>query len=231
MSQKTTLSLHGSKGDISIQRLQNGYPRLRASHEIDLFYGLGYMHALDRPVQMWLLKLIGMGKASECLLATPEMIAIDKYMRWVDLAGDARRESEPSSPESRLVLDAYCKGVNDGMSKSGLPLEFKLVGYKPDTWTHADVALMAKMIGFIGLASTQADLEKFIIQLLQNAVDPARLKELFPPIQEEITPEYLDLLKKVKLPMPIIPPTATWKRLLHSFSASNNWAVAPEKTA
>jgi penicillin amidase len=231
MSQKTTFSLHGVKGEVSIQRLKNGYPHLRADHEIDLFYGLGYVHALDRPVQMWLLKLVGMGKASECLLSTPEMIAADKYLRWVDLAGDAMREAESSSPESRLVVDAYCKGVNDCMVKSGLPLEFRMVGYKPDAWTPADVALMSKMIGFVGLASTQADLEKFIIQLLQNGVDPARLRELFPPIREEITPEYLEILKKVKMPMPIIPPHAVWKNLLPSFSASNNWAVAPEKAA
>src|SRR5512139_834847 len=119
MSQKTTFSLHGIKGEISVHRLQHGYPHIRADHEIDLFYGLGYMHALDRPVQMWLLKLVGMGKASECLLSTPEMIAADKYMRWVDLAGDAMRESGTFTPESRLVLDAYCKGVIDCMTKSG----------------------------------------------------------------------------------------------------------------
>jgi penicillin amidase len=225
------LTIRGAKGEIKIRRLVNGYPHISANDEIDLYFGLGYMHAVDRMVQMWLVKIIGNGRASELLMASPDMIAADRYMRWIDLAGDARREVDLLTPEIIPYIDAYCAGVNAGAKAASLPLEFRMVGYKPDAWTPADVLLAAKMIGFVGLASTQADIEKFIFQMLQNGVDPARVKELFPYITEEITPELIEIVKKTKSAMPIVPPSAAWKRLVPSFTASNNWVVSPQKSA
>jgi penicillin amidase len=228
---KDTLTIRGVKGEIQIRRLVNGYPHIQANDELELYYGLGYMHAADRMVQMWLMKIIGMGKASELLIASPDMIEADKYMRWIDLSGDAAREVDALDASTRTAVDAYCAGVNAGVKATSLPLEFRMVGYKPDTWTPADVLLSAKMIGYVGLASTQADVEKFIFQMLQNGVDPARVKELFPYITEEITPELIEIIKKTKSAMPIIPPSAAWKRLVPNFSASNNWVVSPQKSA
>jgi penicillin G amidase len=231
MKQGPSFTLPGIKGEVKIQRLENGHPHILASEELDLYYGLGYMHATDRQVQMWLTKIIGNGRGSEYLDPSPLMIETDKYMRWIDLAGDARGEVEMLTLESRAIVEAYCKGVNDAARANAVPLEFRMVGYKADEWTVADVLLAAKMIGFVGLASTQADSEKFIIQLLQNGLEPARLKELFPAIKEDITPEFIEIVKQIKTSMPIISPDVPWKRLLPSFSASNNWAVAPQKSA
>ena len=142
-----------------------------------------------------------------------------------------RREVDSLAPETLPFIDAYCAGVNAGVKATSLPLEFRMVGYKPDEWTRADVLLAAKMIGYVGLASTQADVEKFIFQMLQNGVDAARVKELFPYIKEDITPELIEIIKKTKSAMPIISPNAVWKKLLPSFSASNNWVVSPQKSA
>jgi len=225
------IKLRGVIGEVTIRRMVNGYPHIQAGNEPDMFYGLGYMHAVDRQVEMWLTKIIGNGQGSQYLDAGPLMIETDKYMRWIDLAGDARREVTLLSAEARVILSAYCKGVNDGVARSAVPLEFKMVGYKADEWTIADVLLSAKMIGYVGLASTQADIEKFIIQMIQNDVTPARIKELFPAIKEDITPEFIETVKKVKTSMPVIAQDVIWKRLLPSFSASNHWAVAPQKTA
>ena len=144
---KNNLTIRGVRGEIKIHRLVNGYPHIQAKEEVDLYYGLGYMHAADRMVQMWLMKIIGKGRASELLMATPDMIEADKYMRWIDLAGDAAREVEMLAPETIPFIDAYCAGVNAGVKATSLPLEFRMVGYKPDEWTRADVLLAAKMIG------------------------------------------------------------------------------------
>ena len=228
---KAELTIRGVKGDIKIKRLVNGYPHIQAKDELDLYFGLGYMHASDRMVQMWLLKIIGMGKASELLMATPDMIETDKYMRWIDLAGDAAREVEAIPLVDRPLFDAYCQGVNAGVKASSLPLEFRMVGYHPDEWTIADVILMSKMIGYVGLASTQADVEKFIFQMLQNDVDPGRIRELFPYIKEKISPSLIEIIKKTKSPMSIIPDKAVWKRLLPAFPSSNNWVIAPKRSA
>lgn len=231
MTQGNTFVVKGIKGEIKIQRLENGHPHIIADNELDMFYGLGYMHATDRQVQMWLTKIIGNGLGSQYLDSSQLMIDTDKYMRWLDLAGDARHEVDTLGHEALVILEAYCKGINDAVRASAVPLEFRMVGYKADEWTVADVLLAAKMIGFVGLASTQSDAEKFIIQMLQNGLDPARLRELFPSIKEEITPEFIEIVKQVKTSLPIISPDVLWKRLLPSFSASNNWAVAPRKSS
>ena len=231
MSHGNAFAVHGVDGDIQVRRDDLGYPDVTATSEPDMFFGLGYLHALDRQVQMWLTKIIGRGQGSQLLDPGPEMIEVDKYMRWIDLAGDAEREVAQLTPAALPLVQAYCRGVNAAVRASSRPLEFRLVGYRADEWTVADVLLVAKMIGYVGLASTQADAEKFIIQLVQAGLDEARLKELFPAITETLTPARVELLRGLKGMAPIVPPTAGWKRLLPSFSASNNWVVGPGKSA
>jgi penicillin amidase len=231
MSHASSFTVRAIDGEIQVRRDELGYPDVTASSEPDMLFGLGYLHALDRQVQMWLTRIIGRGQGSQHLDPGPEMIEVDKYMRWIDLAGDAEREVALLTPAALALVQAYCRGVNAAVRASARPLEFRLVGYRADEWTVADVLLVAKMIGYVGLASTQADSEKFIIQLIQAGIDEARLKELFPPITETLTPALVELLRGLKGMTPIVPPTAGWKRLLPSFAASNNWVVGPGKSA
>jgi len=221
----------GVVGEVCIRRTAHGFPHISAKADVDLYYGLGYAHGRDRQMHMWLLKLIGHGKASECLKANDNLIAVDQFMRWLGLAKDAEEEVQFVSEEVKVVLHAYCKGVNEAVRATGIPFEFKLMGYKPDAWRPADALLMAKLIGFVGLSQSQGESEKFIVQLIQKGVDAERIKELFPAIQEDISEELIGLIQKVHLVRPMIPPSVPWHELLPNFSASNNWAVRPQKTA
>lgn len=223
--------IRGIKGEVCIRRGPHGFPHIAARDERDRYYGLGYAHGRDRQMHMGLLKLIGQGRASEHLKASESLIASDKYMRWLDLAGDAAEEARRVSAEVKAVLDAYCKGVNDAVRVTGTPFEFVLTGYRSDDWTPADVLLMVKLIGFAGLSQSQGEMEKLIVQLIRQGVDPAWLKALFPAIREEISDSFIDLIKNVRLARPIIPPSAIWRDALPKFSTSNNWAVRPHKTA
>ncbi len=223
--------LQGTAGNVKIQRMADGFPRIESDEPIDLHYGLGYAHGHDRQMQMWLLKIIGQGRASECLKADEELIEIDRYMRWVNLGRNAAAEVEQLSDETGRIFQAYCRGVNDAVGASRLPLEFRLVGYRPDRWTTEDAVLIMKMVGFIGLSQSQGDLEKFILQMIKNAVDPAKIKELFPNIHEEISDDLINIIKQVKFTGPTIPESVKWLGCLAGFSASNNWAISPGKTA
>ena len=221
----------GVKGEVCIRRMAHGFPHIAARDERDRYYGLGYAHGRDRQMHMGLLKLIGQGRASAHLKASDPLIASDRFMRWLDLAGDAAEEARRVSAAVKAVLDAYCKGVNDAVRATGTPFEFVLMGYRPDEWTAADVLLMIKLIGFAGLSQSQGEMEKLIVQLIQQGVDIAWLKELFPAIREEVSDSFIDTIKKVRLARPIIPASAIWREVLPNFSASNNWAVRPQKTA
>ena len=162
--------------------MAHGFPHISARDEGDRYYGLGYAHGRDRQMHMWLLKLIGRGNASAYLKADDELIEVDRFMRWLNIAGDADREARHLSPEVQAILDAYCKGVNQAVRATETPFEFKLMGYQPDDWTPADALLMVKLIGFVGLSQMQGDMEKLIVQLIQKGVDTERLKALFPAI-------------------------------------------------
>jgi penicillin amidase len=224
------VEIQGLKGKIKIRRIEGGIPHIKADDEIDVHYGLGYMHGIDRQLYMWLLKLIGSGKASENLRADEELIETDKFMRWINLAGNLNNVIQNLPPEVFNILDAYCKGVNDAV-KDQLPFEFRfLVGYKPDEWTISDIFLIGRMIGYIGLSQSQGELEKFIIQLIRNDCDSAKIKELFPYIKEEISNDLISILKQVHVHYPLIDPKIKWLSILPSASASNNWAISPNKT-
>ncbi|MBW2412688.1 MAG: penicillin acylase family protein [Deltaproteobacteria bacterium] len=227
----TKIALAGIDGPVRIKRMQGGFPRIEADAEIDLHYGLGYIHAHDRQTQMWLMKVIGYGKASELLSGDEELIEIDKFMRWINLCGDAADEVQKLSDEAMQILKAYCRGVNDALADTGRPFEFKLMGYQPDPWTPVDILLIAKMIGYIGLTQSQGDAEKFILELIRNDVDPQKIKELFPYIKEDMPADFIDIVKQVKLIRPIVSESLAWIQHLPGAAASNNWAIGPEKSA
>ncbi len=217
--------LRGTKGNVTIKRIAGGVPHISADHEIDLYWGLGYMHGTDRQLAMWLVKLIGQGRASEKLKADEELIAADTYMRWISLGGDAKQELKKMNKETLAVLSAYCAGANKAIADSGVPFEFKLVGYKPDPWTPEDIVLMSRIIGFIGLTQSQGEMEKGIIQMIRKGVSVEKLKELFPSMErpkESLT----EIIKQVNLVNPVVPESVKWLSVLTRFSASNNWAVS-----
>jgi len=223
--------LKGTVGNVKIQRMPDGFPRIESDEPIDLHYGLGYIHGHDRQMQMWLMKIIGRGRASELLKADEELIELDKFMRWINLGGNIADEVLQLSEETGEILKAYCRGVNDAVSDLKTPFEFKLNGYKPDRWTPEDVILMVKILGFVGLTQSQGDMEKFILQMIRNNVPPHKIKELFPNITEDIPEDLIKIIKQVKLIRPIIPEAIQWLGRLAGFSASNNWAISPDKTA
>ncbi len=225
------VTLQGTAGNVKIQRMPDGFPRIESEAQIDLHYGLGYIHGHDRQLQMWFLKIIGRGRTSELLKADKELIELDKFMRWINLGGSTAEEVLQLSGETVEIIQAYCRGVNDAVSDSKTPFEFKLAGYKPDRWTPEDVVLMVKILGFVGLSQSQGDMEKFILQLIRNDVAPDRIRELFPSITEDIPENLIRIIKQVKLTRPIIPEAIQWLGRRAGFSASNNWAVGPEKTA
>lgn len=227
----TQITLTGIDGLVRIKRMQGGFPRIDSDAEIDLHYGLGYIHAHDRQTQMWLMKIIGHGRGAELLSGDEELIEIDKFMRWINLSADAAEEVHKLSDEAMKVLRAYCRGANDALADTGRPFEFKLLGYKPDPWTPTDILLMAKLIGYIGLTQSQGDAEKFILELIRNDVDPLKIKELFPCIKEDIPADLIDIIKKVKLIRPTVSESLTWMQHLPGAAASNNWAIRPQKSA
>ena len=214
--------------EISLQRDENGVPQISAKTEAGAYFGLGWVHANDRMIQMMLVRLIARGEASENLKATDDLIAIDTFMRKINFRDDAREQVTAIDSNTRSILDAYTAGVNEFLSNEKLPFEFKMVKYKPVPWKPEDSLITIKIMGYVGLAQAQGDMEKFIIQMIQNGVSQEKLEELFPV---HLNGMNLEAIKKIHLQAPIVPESTKWLHLVPRMSASNNWAIAPKKSA
>jgi penicillin amidase len=219
--------LEGSDGTISIKRNRFGIPEISAQSLADLARGLGWVHANDRQLQTLLTRILLKGRAAEHLKGDETLIEIDKYMRRMNFLPDAEDEIEKIEEDVKRQLDSYAEGFNRYLHDSKSVYELRLLGYEPEPWDIRDSLLIGKIFGFIGLADAQGNMEKFLVQMIQNDVEEAKLRELFPYLTEDI--DY-DLIKKIRLDPPLIPEAVKWLDKLLRFSASNNWAVSGKLT-
>ena len=64
-----------------MQRIKNGTVVVKASSEKDLYKKIGIAHATDRGLQMLLMRIIGLGKAAECLEGSDRLVEVDIFFR------------------------------------------------------------------------------------------------------------------------------------------------------
>jgi penicillin amidase len=219
-------SLTISSAPIRIRRTNSGVVELWAADDLALAEGLGFAHAYDRLVQMALVRLAGQGRLSECLRADEAWLRVDLFMRGVGFAYHARREVASLSPAAQALAEAYCRGVNFCLGQRQRPWEFLWLRYRPEPWQPADILLTIKLMSYVGLAQTQQDLEKFIVQSIQAGVDLAKLRSLFRPHLDGLDDGLVDLLHKVHVCQPLVPPEVRFLPSLPRMTGSNNWAVS-----
>ena len=211
---------------VKIWRDKNGVPHIEAMDKLDMFWGQGYVHALDRGMQMLLMRILGQGRACELLDSSDETLQIDKFFRKMNWTGGTNTFFQQLDEESKASLEAYCDGVNAGFAKR-IPWELKLLGYRPEAWQGADSMLISRMIGYLTLVQSQAEVERFFLEMVQADVPEEKLQELFPGILTGID---FDLLKKIKLTDRIVPLDKLWNIAIPRMMASNNWVLSGAKT-
>jgi penicillin amidase len=215
------------KSEISIKRNNSGIPVIKVSSESDMYFGLGYCHAMDRGMQMMVMKILGTGTASEHLSGDDEMLEIDKFFRRMNWHNNLKEEILKLDRESSDLLQAYCDGANAALAKSK-PWELKLLlGYKDFRWTKEDVALLARMAGYLTLAQSQGEIERLFVQMVKNGVPRELLDELFPGITGDYDEE---LIKKTKFNEKVVPDAVKWNVAATPLMASNSWVLSGKRT-
>ena len=119
------------KKNLSIYRDKNGIPHVEAENQVDLYWGMGFVHATDRGMQLLLMRMLGQGRLSEFLDSSDSSLQIDTFFRKMNWNHSSQDYFDSSGDLEQQVLDAYCDGVNTAFAKK-IPWEFKLLGYKPD---------------------------------------------------------------------------------------------------
>lgn len=235
------LKLKGLKNPVSIKYDEIGAPHIKAESLEDAYFAQGFVTAQDRLVQMEIMRRISRGQMAEIIGKLG--VEIDRFMRTIGLHRGAAKYLIKILPEdSRNKLSAYINGVNAYIenSKKNLPIEFALLGYKPEPWTMEEgLSSVLFMIWTLdSFWTTDLMREKLYrkfgvtraIDLLQESisqnpivVNPEGSKAKFPPAElaEEINWDSEDLIKKKKSPL---------KSIKYVDTGSNNWVVNGTRT-
>jgi penicillin G amidase len=119
-----------------IYRDERDFPHIRAASDRDAYFAEGFAQGSDRLFQMDLFRRYVYGRLAEVL--GPIQLGTDETMRALDVGDIVEREWHALSPGDRIALVAFSDGVNAAMRTQPLPVEFRLLLYKPEPWKARD---------------------------------------------------------------------------------------------
>lgn len=242
------LKLDSLKKDVVIRYDDTGVPHIFAENDFDLYYAQGYVTAKDRLWQMDLQTRAASGRLSEILGKATLQMDLQSRRLGMGYGAEANLKLAMSDPRSREALLGYTAGVNayiEQLSSRDYPVEFKLLGYKPELWKPINTMYM---------------LEQMTLNLAgrSNEVNMSNVLEKYgKQITDELFPDYPMLQESPVIPagtkwdfkrLPV--PAATsviqfpdslsdYKRPANSLPerepkiegiGSNNWAIGAEKS-
>ncbi len=224
------VTLPGIKMDVEIVRDHAGVPHVYAANRQDLYYAFGYVHAQDRLWHMEFNRRVALGRLSE-IFGEPSLI-FDRFMRRLGLAHIATAELIAMDRDERGVLEAYAAGVNGFLEahRHRLPLEFRILRFRPRPWEPLDSLATGKMVSW--LLSANWDSEWFRARLVEQlGVEAAAALEPGYPAGHPLT--VAPGVSYDGMAASLLEDFQAAQRDLGLFSGalSNSWAVRPELSA
>jgi penicillin amidase len=170
--------LHGLKDNVTVRRDARSIPYIEATNDADLYFVQGYVTASDRLWQMDLLRRVVRGETAE--IFGKRTLEQDKRWRRYGFSKVVDESLKYYKPEMRAVLDDYTRGVNayiSSMTDATIPIEFKILQYKPRDWTASDTLMIGKLLAEALSSTYQRDLlleslKGFDRQKLADLTDP-----------------------------------------------------------
>jgi len=240
-----------------------GVPHIYAGTLYDAFVAQGYAAAHDRLWQMDLWRKRGLGHMAQDF--GPAWVESDRAARSVLFRGDMYREWLAYGSDAKRVAEAFVAGVNAFVAETEaspdkLPMEFRLLGYKPARWAAEDAVrirhhgLTLNFTGEIDRAAAyckgpegvRADALRretvpLVVARIPEGLDPcglpgAELKRAYAlaTASPRFTPENTPLAGKLA----VLPADSASLQVAQQPDAdtlasygSNNWTIAPRLTA
>lgn len=239
------LSFPNLKGRVEVYLDDRLVPHVFAEQDEDVYFAQGYLHAKFRLWQMEFQTMAAAGRISEILGADERFLRFDREQRRLGMtyaAENAVKEIEQDA-DSKKFFDAYTAGVNayiHSLTEGNLPIEYKLLGYKPEQWSNYKIALFLKQMSKT-LAGFERDIE---FTNLKSVFSEQQMQVLFPQIPDSLQPI---VPKGTVFPAPGIIPEkpATADSLYFNndttlnvaevnkpdrSNGSNSWAISGQKT-
>jgi penicillin amidase len=242
-------AVSGLSAPVEILVDRYGVPHVYARELYDVFFGQGFAAARDRLFQLDLWKRRGEGTLAEAFGS--DYVEKDRAARLFLYRGDMRAEWLAYGSDTKRIVTAFVAGVNAYIrlteeSPELLPFEFKRLGYRPGRWTPETV-VRPRSHGLIGNLSREVARARF---LAEHGKEPLRWRDWLEPSRELEVPDGLDLSAisedvirvyelatgsvsfDARLQEKLSASTSALELLAtDSIQGSNNWAIAPSRTA
>ncbi|WP_192349168.1 penicillin acylase family protein [Algoriphagus sp. Y33] len=233
------LELNNLSSEVKVIYDENLIPHVFAANETDLYRAQGYITAKHRLWQMEFQTMAAAGRISE--IVGPIALDLDRMTRRKGLAYGAEmgmKFIQENDSVSFMLLEAYADGVNqyiDQLSDARLPVEYKILNYRPEHWSAFKSILLLKYM--TDMLVGDRDLE---YSNLRKILGEVMLDKLYPeyPIGVEpiIEPGHKWGFKPLSVSRPdsinypddtlVIDPLPQPEE----GTGSNNWAVSGSKT-
>ena len=133
-------TIYGLINEVTIDRDHAGIATIKAQNRQDAAAALGFVHAQERFFQMDLLRRNAAGELSS--LFGSLALDYDKKTRVHRFRDRAREIVKQLNPTESALLQAYTRGVNQGLSRlHAKPLEYLLLQQEPVLWQEEDSIL------------------------------------------------------------------------------------------
>jgi penicillin G amidase len=121
---------------VAVLRDDRGVPHVIARDQHDLFFGQGYVEGSDRLFQMDVLRRYILGQLAE--VYGGGAVRTDETERAVPIRAIVQTQWLRLDATSRELLEAFSDGVNAAIAREPLPVEFRILAYRPRAWTPQD---------------------------------------------------------------------------------------------
>ncbi|EON75782.1 penicillin acylase II [Lunatimonas lonarensis] len=236
---RESLPVSGLQEEVLVRYDSHLIPHIFAQNEFDLYRAQGYVTAQHRLWQMEFQILAAAGKISE--IVGPQALEFDRLQRRKGLAFGAEaglRFLEDNDPETLQKLQAYAEGVNeyiDQLPFSKLPIEYKLLGYRPSPWDAGKTVLLLKYMADMLVGDFDIEYTNLRLMLGEDWMN-----KLFPDFPDVVDP-VIDTSHvwtfsggQPQVPDDLsYPDSLLWLKTLNKpepGTGSNNWAVSGRKT-
>ncbi|MDX1939169.1 MAG: penicillin acylase family protein [Saprospiraceae bacterium] len=179
------LTIPGLQQPVEIIVDRWGIPHIYAQNEADLFFAQGFYAARDRIFQFELWRRQATGTVAEIL--GPRELKRDMGARLFQFRGDMKAEMNHYHPNGELIITSFVNGVNAYIEWTEkdpnlLPIEFKLLGIKPQKWTPEVV--VSRHQGLLGNINEELQTARSVAKI---GVEKVKEYEWFHPGDPDLT--------------------------------------------
>ncbi len=225
------IQLSGLEYEVSVYRDKYAVPHIYAKTENDLYMAVGYLLAQDRMWQMDLIRRVTLGRISE--IFGEDFVETDLLLRALRFSDKSEKILGELDENYQATIEAFCEGVNQYIKSNlkNLPVEFTLLGYKPDLWEPLHTL---NLLGYMAW-DLKSGWDELVLDDIRKAVDSERYSELLPDYsnyKSVVYPGYDSLLSVSGIESGMVVLTRQLEEIgADIFNASNNWAVSREKSS